>query len=99
MKKVMSFISEVYKRLSNEEKVQFVASILSKYLSSFTTYKDLKENEKYSLIKIIEKLQEIELPIGLLMEQLSKAYLSNNRFLVSMLLKLIKPNMEKFDLH
>jgi len=38
------------------------------------------------------------LPIGLLIGQLEKAYKGNNRFLVSMLLKLIRPNLKKFGL-
>jgi hypothetical protein len=32
------------------------------------------------------------------MEQLLNAYNSNNRFLVSMLLKLVRPNIDKFGL-
>ena len=42
MKKVMNFINENYKRLVYEEKIQFIAAILEKYLSSFTAYKELK---------------------------------------------------------
>lgn len=44
MKKVMGFISEVYKRLSWEEKCQFVYHLVTKYLSKFDKYKQLKQS-------------------------------------------------------
>lgn len=42
MKKVMAFINENYKRFMYEEKIEFVAVIIEKYLSNFSAYKELK---------------------------------------------------------
>lgn len=85
-KKTFSFLQETYKRFTNLEKSTFTSALVSRYLSAIDDLPNMKISERYSPLKIIEKIQQFELPVSELITTLDKY---SNKPLVLVLIKLI----------
>lgn len=85
-KKAFSFLQETYRRFTNLEKATFGDAIIDRYLGSLDQLSSLKISDRYSPLKVIEKLQLFQLPVGTLASKLEK-YL--NKPLTLILIKLI----------
>lgn len=64
MRRSFAFLQDNYKRLSNPQKVSFSNAIIEKYLSSIENLPNTKVVDRYSPLKIIEKLQQFDLMIA-----------------------------------
>lgn len=56
-KKAFSFLQETYRRFTNLEKATFGDAIIDRYLGSLDQLSSLKISDRYSPLKVIEKLQ------------------------------------------
>lgn len=64
MRKTFAFLQDNYKRLSHPQKVAFSNSLIDKYLATIDSISSLKITERYSPLKILEKLQNFDLLLG-----------------------------------
>ena len=86
MKAACAYLQENYGRLSNIQKAAFVEGVVKKYLEKVDSLPQLKISERYSPLKVLEKLEKFELPMANLFEKLRKC---QSRSLVVVLVKLI----------
>lgn len=86
MRKTFAFLQDNYKRLSHPQKVAFSNTLIDKYLSSIDNINNLRITEKYSPVKILEKLQHFDLLVANLFSRLEK---TNQKTLKILLVKLI----------
>ena len=85
-KRAFAFLQETYKRFTNLEKATFCDALIDGYLANIDQLPNIKISDRYSPLKIIEKLQQFELPVGNLVAKLEKY---NNKSLTLILVKLI----------
>jgi hypothetical protein len=71
-KKAFAFLQDTFKRFTNLEKATFSDGLIDRYLTNIEQLPTLKISERYSPLKIIEKLQQFELPVGNLIAKLQK---------------------------
>ena len=64
MRKTFAFLQDNFKRLSHPQKVAFSNSLIDKYLATIDSISSLKITERYSPLKILEKLQNFDLLLG-----------------------------------
>lgn len=69
-KKAFAFLQETYKRFTNLEKATFCDALVDRYLATIEQLPSMKISDRYSPLKIIEKLQQFELPVGSLAAKL-----------------------------
>jgi hypothetical protein len=85
-KRAFAFLQETYKRFTNLEKATFGDALIDRYLANIDQLPNTKISDRYSPLKIIEKLQQFELPVGNLVAKLEKY---NNKSLTLILVKLL----------
>lgn len=90
MARTFAFLQDNYKRLSSPQKVVFSDALIDKYLSSIDNISNLRITERYSPLKILEKLQNFELLMANLFQRLEK---TNQKSLKILLVKLISYNL------
>lgn len=86
MKKTFAFIQDNYKRLSHPQRAAFTHALITKYLSNIDNLASMRVTEKYSPLKIVEKLQHFELLIANLFAHLEN---TQQKTLKVLLVKLI----------
>lgn len=70
MRKTFAFLQDNYKRLNNPEKVAFYNALIDKYLSNLENIANLRITERYSPLKILEKLQNFDLLLANLFQRM-----------------------------
>jgi hypothetical protein len=58
MRRTFTFLQDNYKRLSLPQRAVFIDSLVTKYLESLDTLPSLRLTDKYSPLKVLEKLQQ-----------------------------------------
>ena len=93
MRKTFAFLQDNYKRLSHPQKVIFSDALITKYLSSIENLPNARMIEKYSPLKIIEKLQQFEINMANIFLLLEKR---SSKSLKILLVKLISHLLTHF---
>jgi hypothetical protein len=70
MRKTFAFLQDNYKRLSHPQKAAFAHALIEKYLSNIDQANQGRITERYSPLKILEKLQQFELMVANLFDLL-----------------------------
>lgn len=85
-KRAFAFLQDTYRRFTNLERATFADAIIDRYLATVEQLPSLKISDRYSPLKVIEKLQQFELPVGNLAAKLEKY---KGKALTLILLKII----------
>lgn len=86
MRRTFAFLQDNYRRLPLPQRAVFIDALVSKYLDSLEALPSLRLTDKYSPLKVLEKIQQFELPIANLFRRLDR---SSQKSLKLLLLKLI----------
>lgn len=85
-RKTFAFLQDTYRRLTNLQKNEFSGAIIDKYLLPLDQLQQMKVSERYSPLRVIEKIQQFELSVAYLFQKLEN---SSQKSLKLLLIKLI----------